>query len=56
LRQTVKRQQEEIDELRRMIQEQAKNTPPASTPIAADIFITPRSLRKVKKDLWQHLN
>ena len=35
---------------------QEKNTPPTSTPIAADIFITPQSLRKVKKDLWQHLN
>lgn len=56
LRQTVKRQQEEIDELRRIVQEQARNTPPTSTPIAADIFITPQSLRKVKKDLWQHLN
>ena len=56
LRQTVKRQQEEIDELRRMVQEQAKNTPPTPTPMAADIFITPQSLRKVKKDLWQHLN
>jgi len=56
LRQTVKQQQEEIDELRRMVQALEKNTPPTSPPIAADIFITPQSLRKVKKDLWQHLN
>ena len=52
LRQTVKRQQEEIDELRRMVQAQEKNTTPTPMPIAADIFITPQSLRKVKKDLW----
>ena len=56
LRQTVKQQQEEIDELRRMVQALEKNTSPTSTPIAADIFITPQSLRKVKKDLWRHLN
>ena len=56
MRQTVKRQQEEIDELRRMVQALEKNTPPTPTPMAADIFITPQSLRKVKKDLWQHLN
>jgi hypothetical protein len=39
-----------------MVQAQEKNTPPTPTPIAADIFITPQSLCKMKKDLWQHLN
>ena len=53
---TLKKQQEEIDELKRIIQAFGKNTSPPSAPIAADIFITPQSLRQVKKDLYKALN
>ena len=55
LRQTVKRQQEEIENLKVTIQTQQKQNPPA-TPIPADIFITPTSLRKAKKDIIRYLN
>lgn len=56
MRETLKKQQEEIDELKRIIQAFDKNTSPPSAPIAADIFITPQSLRQVKKDLYKALN
>ena len=62
LRQTVKRQQEQLDAMEKRIQAlekqvQSQNqTPPASSPIPADIFITPQSLKRAKKELWKALN
>ena len=56
IRETLKKQQEEIDELKRIIQALDKNNTPPAAPIPADIFITPQSLRQVKKDLYKALN
>ena len=55
LQNTVKRQQEEIDNLKAVIKTQQKQNPPA-TPIPADIYITPASLRKAKEDIIRYLN
>ena len=56
IRETLKKQQEEIDELKRIIQAFDKNNTLPSAPVPADIFITPQSLRQVKKDLYKALN
>lgn len=56
MRETLKKQQEEINELKRIIQALDKNNTPPSVPIPADIFITPQSLRQVKKDFYKALN
>jgi len=56
MRQMLKRQQEEIDELKRIVQTLDKNNTPPVSPIAADIFITPQSLEQAKKDLIRYLN
>ena len=56
MRETLKKQQEEIDELKRIIQALDKNSTPPVSPIAADIFITPQSLKQTKKDLIRYLN
>ena len=56
IRETLKKQREEIDELKRVIQAFDKNNTPPSAPVPADIFITPQSLRQVKKDLYKALN
>ena len=56
MRETLKKQQEEIDELKRIIQALDKNSTPPVSPITADIFITPQSLKQTKKDLIRYLN
>ncbi|MBE5769738.1 MAG: hypothetical protein E7336_00025 [Clostridiales bacterium] len=55
LRQTVKSLEEKVAALENALQSQPKQTPPA-TPIPADIFITPRSLKKAKSDIQRYLN
>ena len=44
----------DIEELKRRQDLADKNNTP--TPLSADIFITPQSIRQVKKDLWRALN
>ncbi len=55
LRQTIQRLEERIAHLESIVQNPPKQTPPA-TPIPADIFITPSSLRKAKRDIQHYLN
>ncbi|MBQ9944522.1 MAG: hypothetical protein IJO67_09205 [Clostridia bacterium] len=55
MRQTIQRLEERIAHLESIVQNPPKQTPPA-TPIAADIFITPSSLRKAKRDIQHYLN
>ena len=55
MRQTLQRLEERIAHLESIVQNPPKQTPPA-TPIPADIFITPTSLRKAKNDLKRYLN
>ena len=55
LKQTIKGQEERIARLESIIQTLEKKTPPA-TPIAADVFITPSSLKKMKRDIINYLN
>jgi len=55
LRQTVKSLEERVARLESIIQTLEKKTPPA-TPIAADVFITPSSLKKMKRDIINYLN
>ena len=52
----LKQQQAEIDELKRIVQRLENQTPPTAAPVAADIFITPQSLNKAKKDLRRILH
>ena len=44
----------DLEELKRRQDLSDKNNTP--TPLSADIFITPQSIRQVKKDLWRALN
>ena len=44
----------DLEELKRRQDLADKNNTP--TPLSADIFITPQSIRQVKKDLWRALN
>ena len=44
----------DIEELKRRQDLADKSNTP--TPLSADIFITPQSIRQVKKDLWRALN
>lgn len=55
LRQTIQRLEDKIALLEGMIRNPSNQTPPA-TPVAADIFITPSSLRKAKRDIQHYLN
>lgn len=56
MRQMLKRQREEIEELKHTVQLLQKNDLPTPTPLAADIFITPQSLKQAKKDITRYLN
>ena len=56
LKQTIKNQDERIARLESIIQALEKKTPAPATPIAADVFITPSSLKQMRRDIINYLN
>ena len=52
---TIKSQGERIDRLESLVESLQKQTPP-TTPIPAEVYITQKSLNKLKNDIARHLN
>lgn len=54
LSQRLDKVEADVENIKQTIRNQSMNTP--STPVPADIFITPQSLNKVRNDLRRMLN
>lgn len=56
LEQRLKRVEEENVALRTLCVEKQNQTPPSSVPVLADVFITPKSAKRMKQDIVRYLN